>query len=219
MSVRNLLTLGNGKLGEGIHAWSLPAVETCPGRSALCEGVCYARAGRFRTRHVQDRLQENLDAALAGDFEQRMVREIQRRGVYTLRVHVSGDFFSPEYAAKWLAIARSRRRTRFYAYTRSWRVGDIRPVLAELAALRNVRLWFSCDADTGVPADVPDGVELAYLQHEPSEVPGGAKLVFRVKRLRKTPATRVGLALVCTTETGLPQAREATCTSCRRCYR
>jgi hypothetical protein len=29
----NLLTRGNGKLGEGIHVWSLPAVETCPGRT------------------------------------------------------------------------------------------------------------------------------------------------------------------------------------------
>jgi hypothetical protein len=92
-------------------------------------------------------------------------------------------------------------------------------VLTDLAALRNVRLWFSCDADTGVPGAVPDAVELAYLQHEHSEVPDGTKLVFRVKRLRKAPATRVGLALVCATETGLPQASAATCTSCRRCFR
>jgi len=219
MRLPNLLTRGNGKLGEGIHAWSLPAVETCPGRSRLCQSVCYALAGRYRTRMVQDRLQENLDAALADDFVPRVVAEIRRRGVHTLRVHVSGDFFSADYARKWLDLARQSRRTRFYAYTRSWRVEDVRPVLADLARLRNVRLWFSCDADTGVPADLPAGVELAYLQHEPSDVPAGARLVFRVKRLRKEPAARIGLALVCTTETGLPQARAATCTSCRRCYR
>jgi len=41
-TIRNLLTRGNGKLGEGIRAWSLPAVETCPGRSDLCARVCYA---------------------------------------------------------------------------------------------------------------------------------------------------------------------------------
>ena len=62
-TVRNLLTRGNGKLGEGIHAWSIPAIETCPGRSALCERVGYAREGRFRTQFMQDRLAENLDAA------------------------------------------------------------------------------------------------------------------------------------------------------------
>src|SRR3954452_4435690 len=122
MTVRtNLLTRGNGKLGEGIHSWSLPAVETCPGRSSLCESVCYARSGRFRTQFIQDRLQANLDASLQDDFERRMVAEIRRRGVHTLRIHVAGDFYSPEYAARWLRIARQCRRTTFYAYTRSWR--------------------------------------------------------------------------------------------------
>ena len=61
--VRFLLTRGNGKLGEAIHAFSLPAVSTCPGRSALCERHCYARHGRFRTDMVRDRLQANLAAA------------------------------------------------------------------------------------------------------------------------------------------------------------
>jgi hypothetical protein len=219
MRLTNLLTRGNGKLGEGIHAWSIPAVETCPGRSRLCERVCYALAGRFRTGMVQDRLTENLDAALSDNFVGRLVAEIRRRGVHTLRVHVSGDFFSAEYARKWLAVARQSRRTRFYAYTRSWRVEDIYPVLVELAALRNVRLWFSSDAETGIPVNLPDKVELAYLQQEAAEVPDGAKLVFRLKHLRKAPLTRIGLALVCPTETGLPHARTATCTSCRRCYR
>jgi hypothetical protein len=218
MTLPNLLTRGNGKLGEGIHAWSVPAVETCPGRSALCQSVCYALAGRFRTRMVQDRLQDNLDAALADDFVSRVVAEVRRRGVHTLRVHVSGDFFSTDYARKWLDVARHCKRTTFYAYTRSWRVADIYLVLADLASLRNVRLWFSCDAETGIPANVPDSVGLAYLQHEATEVPDGAKLVFRVKHLRKVPATRIGLALVCATETGLPQASAATCTSCQRCY-
>ena len=36
-TVPNLLGKGNGKLGENIHTWSIPAVDTCPGRSPLCE--------------------------------------------------------------------------------------------------------------------------------------------------------------------------------------
>ncbi len=75
MKPRNLLTRSNGKLGEGIHAWSLPAVETCPGHSALCERVCYARTGRYRTQFMQDRLAENLDAALAEDFVARVTAD------------------------------------------------------------------------------------------------------------------------------------------------
>jgi hypothetical protein len=106
MKPRNLLTRGNGKLGEGIHAWSLPAVKTCPGRSALCECVCYAREGRFHTHMILDHLAENLDAALADNFVARVPDEIRRRGIHTVRVHVSGNFFSPEYARKWVSIAR-----------------------------------------------------------------------------------------------------------------
>ena len=94
-NVRNLLTRGNGKLGEGIHAWSLPAVETCPGRSDLCSRVCYARSGRFKTRTMQSRLAENLAAAEADGFTARITTEVHRRGVQTLRIHVSGDFFDP----------------------------------------------------------------------------------------------------------------------------
>ena len=58
-NARNLLPRGNGKLGEGIHAWSLPAVESCPGRSDLCSQVCSARSGRFKTRTMLSRLTEN----------------------------------------------------------------------------------------------------------------------------------------------------------------
>lgn len=217
MKPSNLLTRGNGKLGEGIHAWSLPAVETCPGRTALCERVCYARNGRYRTQFMRDRLADNLDAALRDDFAPRVADEVRRRGVHTLRVHVSGDFFSQEYARKWLAIARRAAGTRLYAYTRSWRVPEVAPILAELAGLRNVRLWYSCDAETGLPGDMPPRVRVAFLQTDPGEEPAG-NLVFRVERLRAEPARRVGLTLICPRETGLPGAADVTCTSCRRCY-
>lgn len=217
MERRNLLTRGNGKLGEGIHAWSMSAVETCPGRSTLCERVCYARSGRFRTQLLQERLAENLDAALADDFVRRMTKEIRRRGVHTLRIHVSGDFFSADYARKWLVIARRSPYTTFYAYTRSWRVPEIAPTLEELARLRNVRLWYSCDAETGLPEKIAPDIRLAYLQTAPEDTPAG-DLVFRIESLRATRARRIGLSLVCPRETGHPNATSITCTSCRRCH-
>ncbi len=91
--------------------------------------------------------------------------------------------------------------------------------MKDLASLKNFHLWWSVDAETGLPDEVPEGVELAYLQRETTDDPQDAKVVFRVKHLRKTPAKRVGLAIICTTETGLPSADNATCTSCRRCFR
>jgi hypothetical protein len=215
--VRFLLTRGNGKLGEAIHAWSLPAVATCPGRSALCERHCYARHGRFRTDVVRDRLQANLAAAEAPDFVARVVREVRCRGARVVRVHVSGDFHSAAYARRWASIARRCPATRFYAYTRSWRVPSVAPALADLAALSNFRVWYSTDAETGLPAAVPPGVRVAFMQAAAGDEAEGAHLVFRTRPLR-APARRVGLTLVCPTENGGPRAADTTCTSCRRCF-
>jgi hypothetical protein len=215
----NLLTRGNRKLGESIHGWSIPAADTCPGRSALCERWCYARLGHFRFGPVEERLQRNLDAALDPGFERRLAAEVRRRRVHTLRVHVSGDFFSAEYARKWLRIARRCPRTTFYAYTRSWRVAEVATALEELAAEPNVRLWYSADRATGMPPALPAGVEVAYLQTEAGEtVPQGVGVVFRLRGLRRERRRRVGLAVICPAETGLPGAEDNTCTSCARCY-
>jgi hypothetical protein len=84
-----------------------------------------------------------------------MIGEIRRRWVACVRIHVSEDFYSAEYVRKWAAVARACPATRFYAYTRSWRRPDIAAALAELSRCRNVRLWYSCDRDTGIPARVP----------------------------------------------------------------
>ncbi len=215
----NLLARGNRKLGESIHAWSIPAVTSCPGRSVLCERFCYARSGHFHLPQVQARLEQHLDAALADSFEYRIDKEIRRRRVSTLRIHVAGDFFSPQYTRKWVRIAQRCTTTIFYSYTRSWRVAEIVPVLAELAALPNVRLWYSADRETGMPGERPPGVEVAYLQTEPGEeIPEGVGVVFRVRHLRNERRWRIGLAVVCPTETGLPHAKEHTCTSCARCF-
>jgi hypothetical protein len=216
--VGNLLGRGNGKLGEMIHTWSLPAVATCPGRSTVCERHCYARAGRFRTDVVRDRLQANLAASAAADFVANMVREVRCRGARVVRVHVSGDFHSAAYARKWASIARRCPKTVFYAYSRSWRSPEVAPALADLAALPNVRLWYSADAETGLPTDLPAGVRVAYMSAAAGDVPTGSHLVFRTKPLRKSPARRLGLALVCPVEAGGAKAGETTCSSCTLCF-
>jgi hypothetical protein len=81
----------------------------------------------------------DLVAAEADDFAARIPAEIHRRGVHTLRVLVSGDFYDADYAHKWAVITRRCPRTTFYAYTRSWRVPTIVPALEQLARLPNVR--------------------------------------------------------------------------------
>src|SRR5579883_132543 len=137
-TLRALLALGNLKLGGAIHHFDLPAVVSCPGRSALCASVCYATRGRFRAGLVSERLRWCLRQSRRPDFVDRMVAEIRRKGALVIRVHVSGDFYARAYAARWLAVFRRCPAARFYFYTRSWRVADVAPVLSAMAELENV---------------------------------------------------------------------------------
>jgi hypothetical protein len=212
----NLLTLGNGKLGEGTYVFSLPALLTCPGSTPCCQRHCYALRGRLAIRSNRKRYMANWVATREASFVPRMCREIHRRFVACARIHVSGDFYSAAYIRAWVEIARACPHVRFYAYTRSWRVAKLRPALEELARCRNVRLWYSCDKDTGTPDRVPKRVRLAWMMSAEDDTPTRADLVFRVHRLRRTVQKRVGLALVCPTENGIT---DTDCGRCRVCIR
>jgi hypothetical protein len=209
--------MGNGKLGQSIYHFDLPAVVTCPGRSAVCERVCYAAGrGRFRFPQVRKRLRCCYEQSRRADFADRMAGEIRRKGILVVRIHVSGDFFDAAYAAKWLAVMRQSPRAKFYFYTRSWRVAEIASVLEQMAALRCCRAWYSIDHQTGVPERVPRGVRLAYLQVAAGEQPELADLMFRVRRLRRE---RQPLSLVCPQETAEGRSHDANCGNCGRCWR
>jgi len=213
-----LLMQGNGKLGQAIHLWSLPAVKSCPGRSTICERWCYAKTGHFLLPSVKERLKWNLAQTRRGDFVPRMVNEINRKGVLVIRIHVSGDFGTAEYAAKWVEIMKQCPQVRYYAYTRSYRVPEIAAVLEQMAQLCCCRLWYSIDAETGVPPHVPVAVRLAYLQVD-DDTPELCDLYFRVRRLRKERQHRIGLTLICPHETPQGKERGVTCGSCQHCFR
>ena len=95
-----MLTPGNRKLGQGRLVWGfgLPALATCPGRSATCAAHCYAlRLERFRPS-VARRYRANLASSRRADFADQVARFIDRRGVRLVRVHTSGDFYSAGYS-------------------------------------------------------------------------------------------------------------------------
>jgi Gene product 88 len=209
---------GNSKLGPAIWSWSLPAVLTCPGRSDDCEAVCYARRGHFTSPVVGDRLARNLAFSMTPEFAPTLTAEIKPFDLPTVRIHVSGDFYDAAYAAAWLGIVKQCRRTRFYADTRSWRHQPVLPALGELGMLKHFKLWLSADSDTGLPPALP-GSRVAWLvTAEGEEPPREANLVFRTRRLRRRPALRLNLVVVCGTETGAAKA-DTTCSGCQRCWR
>ena len=212
-----VLVRGNDKIGQQIFAFNLPAVDTCPGMSSACSS-CYAQRGRWTFAKVQESLHRNWEASRHPFFAERMIREIRKRRVHVVRIHASGDFYSVSYIRAWLRIARNCPWVTFYAYTRSWRLSGLRVELEELAALSNVRLWYSADRDTGMPTELPEGVRVAWLQEDADDpIPGGVDLVFRIHRLRRQPAKRIGLTLVCPVEQG--SGNSTTCTSCGLCWK
>jgi hypothetical protein len=217
-ATNNLLSRGNGKLGEGIYTFSLPALITCPGRSRVCVSDCYALKHRFKSSVVQKVYMARYVQSLADDFSARMIDEIKRRGCAVVRIHVSGDFYDAEYTAKWTEIARRCPRTTFFVYTRSWRVQPIVPSLVAFSRLKNVKLWFSCDRETGMPGIVPKRVRIAYMQVTSRDRPEG-HLTFRVHKLRKLPVVHGSLPVICPVETPQGATSDVTCTSCRKCFR
>ncbi len=209
-----MLSKGNSKLGKRIHTFSLEAGVTCGGKTKLCTKHCYAAKGFFCMPSVLEGYRRNLKASERADFVAVMVTEIREKGCTVVRIHVSGDFYSAEYVGKWMEIIRQCPGVRFYAYTRSWRVAEIRPELVQLSHLRNVRLWFSCDSESGTPKRVPKRVRLAWMQTEHDDARGD--LIFRVEALRPVVAKRIGLTMVCPVENGVTKTD---CGKCGVCWR
>jgi len=72
--------------------------------------------------NVEKALSERNKATREADFVEKITDELSKvntnKQVY-VRIHDSGDFYSPAYFEKWLEIARLNPNVRFYAYTKS----------------------------------------------------------------------------------------------------
>ncbi|QEG30197.1 hypothetical protein GobsT_50000 [Gemmata obscuriglobus] len=214
---RGLLVAGNEKLGMSVFHFDTPPVTTCPGRSKRCESLCYCRRGRFVFPQVIERLEWCYEQSKRDDFASRMTAEIHRKGCLAVRPHVSGDLYSPGYARKWLEIVTNCPRTKFWLYTRSWRIPGILEVLAELAKLPNLAVWFSADEETGYPPTVPEGVRVAWLM-DSDEEPEAADLIFLNHPLRYQDDKRIKLDLICPTETESGRKKGTSCSTCQFCW-
>ncbi len=217
-----MLTPGNKKLGRHlIWAFALPSGDpgVCVGMSPTCRRECYAIRTEIYRRAAARRYRLNLALSRRRDFARRVRAFLTAHAIRVVRVHTGGDFYSAKYAGKWLTVMRRSRRTKFFFYSRSWRRPEIRAVLERMAHLRNCRVWWSADCDTGLPENIPPRVRIAWLLTRADEIPPpGVHLVFRVRRLRNQPATMLG-AGICPAEDGVPRPHEVTCDRCQRCWR
>lgn len=214
-----LLKAGNSKLGESIHVWSIPAVVTCPGSSEICRDRCYATKGFFLMNNVKAALFKNLALCASPFFVDWMINSIKRRKATILRIHAAGDFMSVAYLRSWLHIVRACPETTFYAYTRSWRIPEMRKLLPVLAAQPNFQLWYSCDIETGSPELLPEEskIRLAYMTVRVDDIPDKpADIVFRDYPTRGVVQKHLYGDMVCPPENGT--GAKINCEKCRICF-
>jgi hypothetical protein len=87
-----------------------------------------------------------------GYFAQ-VAHDIQTNGYQTVRIHESGDFKDNAHVEGWIALALEMSHVKFFAYTRSWTVADMRATLEALRALPNVQLFASVESGETAPTD------------------------------------------------------------------
>jgi len=154
---------GNIKIGE-VFNFSLPSITTCPGASSWCLKYCYAhRYERLRPR-CRKAYRRNLALAQKTETFVRTMIGVLPRIMPSFRVHVSGDFFSGSYVEAWMRICLEFPQSRFWAYTRSWTIAELRPSLDRLRALGNVNLFASTDQTMPLP---PEGWRVAFVDTDP----------------------------------------------------
>lgn len=117
---------------DGIWVWSIPALNvrlsdgtnfvTCP-NAGVCAKLCYARSGTFQFSNVKAAHRRNLEATINDlhGWRDEVIDELKHkkfRGGKSVRIHDSGDFYSPDYLVAWFDIARATPDVLFYAYTK-----------------------------------------------------------------------------------------------------
>lgn len=218
-----LLTCGNKKLGPNvIWHFDLPSKDPriCQWATKPCWDHCYMNPFQKHRPLLLQKYESNFVASQQEDFEERILAELKAFQILVCRPHCSGEFYSLDYARKWLRIMKKARKPFFYFYSRSWQDPEIAQVFAEMAALKKVLVYWSLDQETGVPIRLHPRIRFAWLQTQPGEeVPdlGPKGLIFRTRRARRKKQSKLSGNLICPHENGSKGASLVTCQGCQVC--
>tara|TARA_Y100000593_G_scaffold44532_1_gene84951 strand:+ start:1165 stop:1767 length:603 start_codon:yes stop_codon:yes gene_type:complete len=127
-----LLTNNNKKLKKSsiknnakIFEFNLPAYKTVKGKTVCpfakdCIKFCYAKKGSYTWKNTVKKYDDNYHLSKKDIFIDTVNNEIKRKRKIThVRVHSSGDYYSPKYLNKWVKIARQNPNQIYYSYTKS----------------------------------------------------------------------------------------------------
>ena len=156
------LETGNAKLGregkfyKSMFVWNLPSVATCPGASNWCLENCYNADDRTLVFPVE-RWAKNWWLYLNEPYKlrDRITEQLHSAAKpCAVRIHSSGDFFSNDYVNFWGNIIDLNKDVKFWAYTRSWIINDIRLSLENLRSFNNIELFASWDSTMRLPPPI-----------------------------------------------------------------
>ena len=124
--------------------FSIPAYKTKSGKRTCpfaggCQKYCYAQKGNYtRFPIVQELMEKKYLLSKQDNFNTLMNEEIKKKKPTHIRIHDSGDFYSPLYLQKWVDIANDNKGVVFYAYTKS-----IKFFVEGFAVPTNLKIIFS----------------------------------------------------------------------------
>ena len=127
-----LLTNNNKKLKKSsklnqasIYEFNLPAYKTVENKVVCpfakdCIKFCYAKKGSYTWKNTVKKYNNNYHLSKQDNFIDVIQDEINRKRKIThIRVHSSGDYYSPKYLNKWVKIAKNNPNNTYYSYTKS----------------------------------------------------------------------------------------------------
>ena len=112
-------------LNKKVFNFSIPAYKSNSGKiicpfAGICVKFCYAQRGNYkRFPSVKIGMEKKYQLTKQYNFIDLMNKEIIKKKPDFIRVHDSGDYYSPKYLNKWLRIAQENPKVNFYSYTNS----------------------------------------------------------------------------------------------------
>jgi hypothetical protein len=117
----SIISKGNHKLSRAVGIFNLPSGKTCPGATAECRKLCYAKKPERYSKQALASRMANLELSKQPDFVDLMVAEIAKAKVNFVRLHESGDVYDQAYLDKLYQICKLLQGSvRFLMYTKSF---------------------------------------------------------------------------------------------------
>ena len=124
-SSNSKLTKSSKKHNAKIFTFDLPAYKTEKGKVTCpfakdCVKYCYAQKGAYTWSPARNKHNQNYLNTKKDNFIDIIQGEINRKRKIThIRIHSSGDYYSPAYLEKWVKLAKNNPSIIFYSYTKS----------------------------------------------------------------------------------------------------